>query len=95
MARHLFKSSFGQCECRWCGMRRLDGDCPVTDDIRRRLKVFAATQGRNWKAALRLLWLRGEDEGLLRQARNTIGPSGLDRISPRLLDRVEVTAGNQ
>ena len=44
------------------------------------LRQFRDLHGRKWKAALRSLWESGLDEGVLRQARNLIGPSGLDRL---------------
>jgi hypothetical protein len=49
-------------------------------EIMERLKQFAKENGRNWKSKLRALWNTGKDEGLLRLARNTIGPSGLDKV---------------
>lgn len=52
----------------------------IDPEILDRLKAFAAEHGRTWKAQLRRLWNTGRDSGLLRQARNQIGPSGLDRI---------------
>ena len=42
--------------------------------------AFANANGRTWRAKLRSLWNSGRDTGLLRQARNTIGPSGIDRL---------------
>jgi len=48
--------------------------------IMERLRQFAQENGRTWRAKLRHLWNIGQDEGLLRQARNTIGPSGLDKV---------------
>lgn len=92
MAAHRFKSHFGQCECRWCAARgpRFTGPvCPVTDEIRRRLRDFAKEHGRTWKSKLRWLWTSGKDEGLLRQARNIIGPSGLDKITSAMLATVK------
>ncbi len=85
MMRHAVKSSFGQCQCHWCGSRRGADDCPVTDSIRGRVAAFAAEHGRTWRAKLRSLWNSGKDDGLLRQARNIIGPNNLDRITPFML----------
>lgn len=84
---HTFKSSFGQCECLWCGRRR-GADCPVTFSVRLRVAQFAKENGRMWKSKLRSLWISGKDEGDLRNARNAIGPSQLDKITQRMLDRV-------
>lgn len=55
-------------------------DYVVSSEIIARLREFKAEHGRNWKAALRALWISGCDEGLLRQARNVIGPNDLDRV---------------
>jgi hypothetical protein len=91
MAYHVFKGRHGQCKCLWCGARKLgSSECRVGDDIRVRVKQFASEHGRTWKAALRHLWNTSQDEGLLRQARNSIGPRQLDKISQHLLDRVTV-----
>lgn len=90
MANHFTKTNYGQCNCLWCGKRRFanNGICGATDEMRLRIKQFADQNGRTWKSKLRALWTSGKDEGLLRQARNIIGPSGLDRVTPRMLDRV-------
>lgn len=85
MAGHRFKTGFGQCECLWCGRRRGTAECAVTHEMRDALANFAREHGRTWKAALRALWNSGKDEGLLRQARNIIGPSRLDRIKPSMV----------
>jgi hypothetical protein len=57
----------------------------MTDEQRDQLKQFAAQHGRNWKSKLRELWMRGADANepsghLLRQVRNQVGPSGLDKV---------------
>lgn len=79
MAKHLFKSSYGQCECRWCGRRH--GDCSVTIEMRLALRRFARGNGRTWKKKLRDAWMEGADLGPeLQMVRNIIGPTGLDRI---------------
>jgi hypothetical protein len=46
------------------------------------LKKFAAIYGRNWKQELRDAWMSGDgrDIGELRQLRNTLGPSWLNRF---------------
>lgn len=49
------------------------------------LKRFKASYGRTWKSQLNTLWFSGRDErqadaGLLRQVRNSIGPSGLLKV---------------
>lgn len=93
MAKHLFKTGHRQECCQWCGrpmMVMTDPsfeDCSVHDELRERIARFASENGRTWKAKLRQLWTSGKDEGLLRQARNIIGPSGIDRITSRVLDR--------
>lgn len=50
-----------------------------------RLVEFAKSHGRNWKSELLTLWLNGGDANqrdghLLRQVRNQLGPSWLDRF---------------
>lgn len=91
---HTFTSSFGQCECRWCGRRRHDSrECPVTLPMRRALVEFREQQrkagNRAWKAELQRLWESSVDIGPeLRQLRNVMGPSLLAKLSPSLLDRV-------
>jgi len=54
----------------------------IPPEVIRRVKEYKEVNGRNWKAKLRALWSSGNDvdSPLLRQARNLIGPSGLDRI---------------
>jgi hypothetical protein len=61
----------------------------VINEVRFALAVFARDHGRQWKAALRHLWSIGKDEGYLRHARNLIGPTGLDKITHRMLRRAE------
>lgn len=90
MTNHLFKTGFGQCRCLWCHSPFRSPGCPVDDEVRIAVKAFAHKHGRTWKSALRKLWTSGKDEGPLRQARNMIGPSGLDRISQSVLERVNL-----
>ncbi len=50
-----------------------------------RLRAFAKQHGRTWKSKLRTLWMRGADANepdghLLRQVRNRVGPSGLEKV---------------
>ena len=52
----------------------------VYKEIIDELRKFANEHGRSWRSKLRRLWDSGGDTGLLRQARNAIGPSGLDSI---------------
>lgn len=56
-------------------------DCPVPSEVIQRLREFKQANGIRWKAKLRALWTSGQDEGLLRQARNMIGPSRIDKIA--------------
>ena len=92
-ARHLYKTSFGQCECRWCGERRstFAPTCPVTLDMRRALRLFARDNGRTWKTKLADEWesggygLAADIKGPLQQLRNVIGPTQLHKIPSRLL----------
>ncbi|QIN68067.1 hypothetical protein SBC1_81140 (plasmid) [Caballeronia sp. SBC1] len=56
----------------------------LTQEQQSALVAFATSHGRNWKSALRRLWDTGRDERepngpLLRQVRNTLGPSCLVR----------------
>jgi hypothetical protein len=55
-------------------------DCPVPDEVLERLRRFRDENGVRWKSKLRALWTSGEDSGLLRQARNYIGPARIDKI---------------
>lgn len=57
----------------------------LTQEQLDRLRAFKKEHGRCWKGQLRALWMTGMDasepEGhLLRQIRNRIGPSGLDKV---------------
>lgn len=47
------------------------------------LITFADSNGRNWKAELRALWSSGRNEnsGALREIRNNLGPSYLEKIT--------------
>ncbi len=86
---HSFKTSgrqIGQCKCRWCGQYGNGGEC-IPEAVKARVAAFAREHGRTWKSALRSLWTSGKDEGYLRIARNTLGPTGLDGISAVMLSR--------
>jgi hypothetical protein len=57
----------------------------LSPELLDRLRRFAEGNGRTWRAKLREVWLRGDearypDSHLLRQLRNAVGPSGLDRV---------------
>lgn len=86
--RHLFKSNFGQCQCRWCGRGRTLDECPVTHEMRYALKVFAQQNGRTWKSQLRHAWENCHDVGILSTLRNIIGPTQLMKISTRNVESV-------
>lgn len=79
---HKYKSGSKQCFCQWCGKPRIIAmdECPVNDDIREAISMFARNNGRNWLSKLRDLWMTGNDDGLLRQARNTIGPTRIAKV---------------
>lgn len=71
--------------CPTCGRMRVFHErglyaCPVPYEVTERLREFARENGRTWKARLRHLWTVGQDEGLLRQARNMIGPTRIGKI---------------
>lgn len=72
--------------CPTCGVMRIHHphnaiyDCPVPKEVTAALLAFKVANGLRWKSKLRSLWNSGNDEGLLRQARNMIGPSRLDKI---------------
>jgi hypothetical protein len=58
---------------------------PLTDEQRERLLKFKEQHGPHWKANLKDMWLRGTDASvpdghLLRQIRNTYGPSWLTNL---------------
>ena len=60
----------------------LQGNSTPTDVQWAALKRWAATWGRYWKAELSAAWFNGnyhgsEDDGLLQQVRNTLGPRWL------------------
>src|SRR5438477_2144472 len=64
MAAHLFKSGYGQCQCRWCGFSKYGRyDCPVTIEMRLALATFAADNGKRWKEKLKDAWARDYDLG--------------------------------
>jgi len=52
----------------------------VTEDIMERLVRFSLANGKTWKRKLCELWERGEEDDLLRQARNLIGPVRVYKI---------------
>lgn len=56
------------------------GGTNIPSGVIKALRTFRDLHGRKWKAALRALWDSGLDEGVLRTARNLIGPSGLDKV---------------
>jgi hypothetical protein len=101
MARHLFKTNFGQCRCLWCHkLRHSHGECEVTEHMRYALKLFAQENGRNWKAKLLDAWERGlvlspiDGFDILQPLwafRNNqfLGPRRLANLPARLLKRVE------
>jgi hypothetical protein len=60
----------------------------ITNEQNTRLLQFADQHGPDWRDALRLLWLQGidatqPDGHLLRQIRNTVGPSKLEKVMLR------------
>lgn len=56
--------------------------CRVPDDVWKAIVTYAAENGRTWRANLRALWTSGRDVAELRQARNILGPTGLDKCRP-------------
>ncbi|TWU18019.1 hypothetical protein [Allorhodopirellula heiligendammensis] len=50
----------------------------LSAEEREKLQHFVAVNGRSWKSKLRDCWMRGD--WVLRETRNTIGPSGLSRL---------------
>jgi hypothetical protein len=94
--RHSFKTNYGQCHCRWCGMSRHGADdCPVTAEMRDWLYQFALDFGRRWKSKLRSLWNSGSDDGIARRIRNLVGPNKIDKITTALLKREHDQAETQ
>ena len=74
--------NFMQRSCPRCNRPLLaHGECPVTDAMLGALRAYALDHGKRWKADLCELWMRGEDDGLLRQIRNIVGPSRLYKIN--------------
>lgn len=95
MTNHRFKTSFGQCECLWCGKRNRGDECRVTQEMRYALKLFARGNGRTWKSKLLQEWETGGN-GLgddiqqpLMSLRNIIGPRGLQKIATHRLEDVK------
>jgi hypothetical protein len=62
--------------------------CPVPKEVTEALRQFKQIYGTRWKSILTNMWTNGTekasglDEGLLRQARNMIGPSRLYKVRP-------------
>jgi 3-isopropylmalate dehydratase small subunit len=58
----------------------------VSHEILDALKTVKASEGRIWKSKLRDMWMNCQYDGyddishLLQQARNTIGPSALNKV---------------
>jgi len=78
-----------QADCPRCGhphrgAHQTNG-CGMTLEIALALRQFRAANGVRWKSKLRELWMRGADEGVLRQARNVVGPGG------RRLEKIQRT----
>lgn len=79
--------------CLWCGQTGKAGEaCLVSGEVRARLAGYANQNGRCWKSKLRILWAAGlcgsKGDTELRIARNIIGPTGLDRITPAMIAKV-------
>lgn len=69
--------------CRWCGRGSIA--CPAQNEClseqeQRDLVQYVAREGKFWRSRLRAEWASGS--AVLRQVRNIIGPSGLDRMKP-------------
>lgn len=57
----------------------------ITQEQQEALQRFSDQHGRHWKSQLVALWAKGKDDShqdgaLLRQLRNTLGPTGLHRL---------------
>lgn len=48
--------------------------CRMTTRLLHYLREYRIAQGKRWKATLREIWFKGQDEGILRELRNAIGP---------------------
>lgn len=55
----------------------------VLEHDRYALRAFVNLHGRNWRSRMRALWNSSQDIGWQRRLRNTVGPSGLDRVTPK------------
>lgn len=92
MTPHTYRTGAPQCTCRWCGKRPFREDCVVTLRLRVALATFAADNGRSWKRKLLHSWLAGcvdlpdDVRQQLMELRNLIGPHGLHRVAPSMLD---------
>lgn len=72
--------------CETCGRMRVHHarglySCDVPPEVTSALRSFKASNGARWKSKLRDLWESGQNnDELLQQARNIIGPTRLDKI---------------
>lgn len=96
MSRHLFKSGYGQCECRWCGTRRTCAymPCKATNEMRLAIKRYAIANGRSWKSKLDDDRMNGrlhevEGGGDLQAFTNAVRPDIWRKITSYMLETVE------
>jgi len=57
----------------------------VLEHDRYALQAFINLNGRNWRSKMRRLWDTYQDFGWQRRLRNTVGPTGLDRVSNEVI----------
>lgn len=81
---HVFNSGRLTCKCLWCGRKRDEGfECPVDTTMREQIEDFVQENGPQWKSKLTELWMQGEP--ILQNVRNVLGPTGIHKISRKLL----------
>lgn len=91
IANHRYKSTFGQCECRWCGKMRNGQPCAVTNEMRVALRLFMKGNGRTWKSKLHDEWQTGgyglgDLQQPLMQLRNVISPAQLHKLKSSMVE---------
>ena len=79
--RHTIRArrNIGQAICIWCGRGAYDSTSCIPHEEREKLARYAVQAGRNWRSRLLESWNKESDE--LRYIRNSIGPSGLRRLT--------------
>ena len=83
MTQHVYNSTRSTCKCSWCNQVRSDTECPVDITTREQIEDFIQENGPQWKSKLINMWMLGEP--VLQNVRNILGPSGIHKISKKLV----------